>query len=102
MFTRAGSAQQAGPGAGPTGGYLALFADIEHDTAFLYGYRAAGGTVTFDLAARQRLSLYRAYLYLIMWVEAVPRQCSRERRDWLFDRVFRPLTAAFDDRSPHQ
>jgi aminoglycoside phosphotransferase (APT) family kinase protein len=81
---------------------LALFADIEQDTAFLHGYRAAGGTVTFDLAARQRLSLYRAYLYLIMWVEAAPRQYSRERRDWLSDRVLQPLTAAFDDGSPHQ
>jgi aminoglycoside phosphotransferase (APT) family kinase protein len=40
---------------------LALFADIEQDTAFLHGYRAAGGVVTFDFAARQRLSLYRAY-----------------------------------------
>jgi aminoglycoside phosphotransferase (APT) family kinase protein len=80
---------------------LALYGDIEQDTAFLQGYRAAGGTVTFDFAARQRLSLYRAYLYLIMWVEAVPRQSSRERRDWLLDRVLRPLTAAFD-RSPHQ
>jgi len=76
---------------------LALFADIEQDTSFLHGYRAAGGRITFDLATRQRLSLYRAYLYLIMWVEAVPRQCSRARRDWLIDRVFLPLTAAFDD-----
>ena len=49
------------------------------------------------MAARQRLSLYQAYLYLIMWVEAVPRQASRERRGWLFDRVFRPLAAALDD-----
>ena len=80
---------------------LALFGDIERDTAFLQGYRAAGGTVTFDQATRQRLSLYRAYLYLIMWVEAVPRQCSPERRDWLRDRVLRPLTAALDDGSPH-
>jgi hypothetical protein len=39
---------------------LALFGDIEQDAAFLRGYRAAGGTVTFDFAARQRLSLYRA------------------------------------------
>jgi aminoglycoside phosphotransferase (APT) family kinase protein len=76
---------------------LALFADIEQDTAFLQGYRAAGGTATFDLAARLRLSLYQAYLYLIMWVEAVPRQASRERGGWLFDRVFRPLAAALDD-----
>lgn len=78
---------------------LALFADIERDTAFLRGYRAAGGTVTFDFAARRRLSLYQAYLYLIMWVEAVPRQYGREHRDWLLERVYQPLTAAFDDGS---
>ncbi|HUY44728.1 MAG TPA: hypothetical protein VMV92_03230 [Streptosporangiaceae bacterium] len=36
----------------------------------------------FDAAAR-RLSLYRAYLYLIMWVEAVPRQFAQSRRDQL-------------------
>jgi aminoglycoside phosphotransferase (APT) family kinase protein len=81
---------------------LALFGDIERDTAFLHGYRVAGGAVTFDSATRQRLSLYQAYLYLIMWVEAVPRQCSPERRDWLVDRVFQPLTAAFGDGSPHR
>ena len=81
---------------------LALFADIEQDTAFLHGYRAAGGTVTFDLAARQRLSLYWAYLYLIMWVEVAPRQYGRERRDWLVDQVFQPLSAAFGDGSPHR
>jgi hypothetical protein len=33
-----------------------------------------------------------------MWVEAVPRQASRERRAWLFDQVFRPLAAALDQR----
>jgi aminoglycoside phosphotransferase (APT) family kinase protein len=81
---------------------LALFADIEQDSAILDGYRAAGGTVTFDSAARQRLSLYRAYLYLIMWVEAVPRRYGQERLDWLLDRVFQPLAAAFDNWSPHQ
>jgi fructosamine-3-kinase len=80
---------------------LALFADIEQDTAFLQGYRAIGGTVTFDRATRQRLALYQAYLYLIMWVEAAPRQASRERRDWLRDRVFRPLAAALDAEPPH-
>jgi aminoglycoside phosphotransferase (APT) family kinase protein len=81
---------------------LALFADIERDTAFLRGYRAAGGMVTFDFAARRRLSLYRAYLYLIMWVEAVPRQSSKKRRDWLLDVVFQPMAAIFDEWSPHQ
>jgi aminoglycoside phosphotransferase (APT) family kinase protein len=79
---------------------LALFADIEQDTAFLHGYRAAGGMVTFDFATRRRLSLYRAYLYLIMWVEAVPRQSGQKGRDWLFDVVFQPLAATFDEWSP--
>lgn len=76
---------------------LALFADIEQDTAFLRGYRSAGGTVSIDPAARQRLLLYRAYLYLIMWVEAVPRGYDQRRHDWLVDRVLRPLVAAFSD-----
>ena len=79
---------------------LALFGDIEQDPAFLRGYRAGGGTVTFDSAARQRRSLYRAYLNLIMWVEAIPRRASQERLDWLHGRVFQPLIAAFDDGSP--
>jgi hypothetical protein len=68
----------------------------------LHGYRAAGGPATFDFAARRRLSLYRAYLYLIMWVETAPRQSGQERLDWLFDRVLRPLAAAFDEGAPHQ
>jgi aminoglycoside phosphotransferase (APT) family kinase protein len=76
---------------------LALFADIEQDTAFLHGYRSAGGTANFDFAARQRLLAYRAYLYLIMWVEAVPRRFTQQRRDWLVDKVFRPLEAIFSD-----
>ncbi len=80
---------------------LALFGDIEEDAAFLRGYRAAGGTVTFDFATRQRLSLYRAYLYLIMWVEAIPRQASQRRLDWLSDVVYQPLAATFGDRPPH-
>lgn len=78
---------------------LALFADIEQDTAFLHGYRSAGGTVTFSAAARRRLSLYRAYLYLIMWVEAVPRRYGQVRLDWLRERVFQPLAATLDDWS---
>jgi aminoglycoside phosphotransferase (APT) family kinase protein len=76
---------------------LAMFADIEQDAAFLGGYRSAGGVATFDAAARLRLSLYRAYLYMIMWVEAVPRRSDRARRDWLREQVFRPLAAALDD-----
>jgi aminoglycoside phosphotransferase (APT) family kinase protein len=76
---------------------LALFGDIERDTAFLAGYRAAGGAVTFDVAARQRLSLYRAYLNLIMWVETAPRGFGQELLDRLHGRVFQPLAAAFGD-----
>jgi aminoglycoside phosphotransferase (APT) family kinase protein len=75
---------------------LALFGDIEQDAAFLRGYSCAGGTVTFDSPARQRLSLYRAYLYLIMWVEAAPRQSSPERLERLLEVVFRPLAAMFE------
>jgi aminoglycoside phosphotransferase (APT) family kinase protein len=78
---------------------LALFGDIEQDAAFLRGYRAAGGTVTFNGAARRRLSLYRAYLYLIMWVEAIPRQFDPERIGWLRDMVLQPLAAMFGEWS---
>lgn len=75
---------------------LALFGDIEQDAAFLHGYSCAGGAVTFDPPARQRLSLYRAYLYLIMWVEVAPRQYGAERRERLLELVFQPLAAMFD------
>jgi aminoglycoside phosphotransferase (APT) family kinase protein len=73
---------------------LALYGDIERDAAFLDGYRAAGGAITFDIAARQRLSLYRAYLYLIMWVETAPRGFGQELLDRIHGRVFEPLAAA--------
>jgi len=78
---------------------LALFGDIERDAAFLHGYRTAGGAVTFDATTRRRLALYQAYLYLIMWVEAVPRRFSPESVDWLHGSVFRPLAAMFSDWS---
>jgi fructosamine-3-kinase len=78
---------------------LALFGDIEDDAAFLRGYRSAGGTVTFDAPARQRLALYRAYLYLIMSVEAVPRGYGPEAMQWLREKVVQPLTATLADWS---
>jgi aminoglycoside phosphotransferase (APT) family kinase protein len=78
---------------------LALYGDIEQDIALLDGYRAAGGAVTFDSATRRRLSLYRAYLYLIMWVEAEPRGFGQEVRERLRGKVFRPLAAALNDWS---
>ena len=73
---------------------LALYGDIELDTAFLAGYRGAGGAITFDIAARRRLSLYRAYLYLIMWVETAPRGFGQELLDRIHGRVFQPLATA--------
>ncbi|HEX7306506.1 aminoglycoside phosphotransferase family protein [Lentzea sp.] len=48
----------------------ALFGDIDHDRDFLAGYGAA----PFTPSARRRLAMYRAYLYLVMLVEAAPRQ----------------------------
>jgi aminoglycoside phosphotransferase (APT) family kinase protein len=81
---------------------LALFADIEQDAAFLRGYRTAGGTVTFDAAAQLRLSMYRVYLQLIMWVEAVPRKASASRRARLRQLVLRPLARTLDEWSAHR
>jgi len=78
---------------------LALFGDIEQDAAFLRGYRSAGGTVAFDAATRLRLSMYRAYLYLIMWVEAVPRNSGQTRLARLRQLVLEPLAATLDDWS---
>ncbi len=72
---------------------LALFDDIRRDDAFLAGYRSAGGSVTFDAAARRRLTLYRSYLHLIMWVEAVPRGYDAARLAWLRRHVVRPLAS---------
>lgn len=78
---------------------LALFGDIEEDQAFLNGYREAGGAVVFDTSARTRLALYRAYLYLIMRVEVVPRRYDAEHLAWLERMVVAPLAAMFDDWS---
>ena len=80
---------------------LALFGDIEQDAAFLHGYRTAGATVTFDAAGRLRLSLYRVYLHLIMWVESVPRKASPARLDRLRQLVVRPLARTLDEWSAH-
>lgn len=75
---------------------LALFGDIERDEAFLAGYRAAGGQVTFNAETRLRLALYRGYLYLIMWVETVPRDFDQPHREWLRRQVVRPLARTLD------
>jgi hypothetical protein len=66
---------------------LALFGDIQHDSEFLKGHRAAGGHVTSHPHTRQRLSLYRSYLYQIILTEAVPRWTTGAGRDNLTNLV---------------
>ena len=75
---------------------LALLDDIERDTAFLYGYRRAGGMVTLDSVTRRRLMMYRSYLDLIMLVEATPRQLSATHRLWLRQKVWPQLSTSLD------
>ncbi len=76
---------------------LALLGDIRRDEAFLAGYRAAGGRAVFDVPARRRLALYRAYLYLIMLTETVPRAVGEEQRRRVRETVAPELVAALDD-----
>ncbi|MGW9400446.1 phosphotransferase family protein [Streptomyces sp. NPDC055642] len=76
---------------------LALLGDIREDEAFLTGYREAGGRAGFGTAARVRLALYRAYLYLIMLTETVPRAVGEEHERRVRDTVAPELTAALDD-----
>lgn len=72
---------------------LALLGDISTDSAFIAGYRAAGGHLNLDEPAAQRLAMYRCYLYLIMLVEAEPRGYTSAQRRWLADHVVPPLLA---------
>ncbi|MFF3346259.1 phosphotransferase family protein [Streptomyces sp. NPDC002779] len=76
---------------------LALLGDIEKDEAFLAGYREAGGLVEFDTPTRLRLALYRAYLYLIMLTETVPRAVGAGRLRWTRETVGPELVAALDE-----
>lgn len=76
---------------------LALLGDIERDTAFLTGYQEAGGRSEFDTAARQRLALYRSYLYLIMLIETVPRAMGDDHVTWVREAVAPELVAALDE-----
>nr|AKC92679.1 putative phosphotransferase [Amycolatopsis sp. SANK 60206] len=52
---------------------LGLFGKAEEDADLVAGYTGAGGVIGDDKASNLRLSLYRAYLYMIMTIEAVPR-----------------------------
>ncbi|MER6117077.1 aminoglycoside phosphotransferase family protein [Streptomyces sp. NPDC001743] len=78
---------------------LALFGDVEQDEDLLSGYGSAapGGPVQFDGSLRLRLALYRAYLYLIMLVETVPRKTSGEQLEGTWNEVAPRLEAALDD-----
>ncbi|GAA2562359.1 aminoglycoside phosphotransferase family protein [Streptomyces levis] len=76
---------------------LALLGDIRRDEAFLAGYREAGGRAVFDVPACLRLALYRAYLYLIMLTETVPRAAGEEQRRWVREAVAPELVAALDE-----
>ncbi|GGR83161.1 phosphotransferase [Streptomyces humidus] len=76
---------------------LALLGDIRKDEAFLRGYREAGGPAVFSASARVRLALYRAYLYLIMLTETVPRAAGPEHLRWVQERVSPELLAALDE-----
>jgi aminoglycoside phosphotransferase (APT) family kinase protein len=73
---------------------LALLGDIRTDDAFLAGYREAEGRADFDVPARVRLALYRAYLYLIMLAETVPRAVDAGQDRWVQDTVAPELVAA--------
>jgi aminoglycoside phosphotransferase (APT) family kinase protein len=55
----------------------------EEDPDFRAGYAAGGGGTGWDPAARRRIALYRAYLYLIMLVEVVPRGYGAEHLAWV-------------------
>ncbi|MGW1273338.1 phosphotransferase family protein [Streptomyces sp. NPDC002491] len=76
---------------------LALLGDIRKDEAFLAGYRGAGGRADFDGSARLRLALYRAYLYLIMLVETIPREVGADHERWTQEAVAPELVAALDE-----
>ncbi|MER5194339.1 phosphotransferase family protein [Streptomyces sp. NPDC002755] len=76
---------------------LALLQDIRDDEAFLAGYRGAGGHAVFDASARLRLALYRAYLYLIMLTETIPRAVGAEQEEWVQKVVAPQLVAALDE-----
>ena len=52
---------------------LTLFGTLDTELDLVAGYRAGGGRLDTDSAAQCRIAWYRAYLYMIMTVETVPR-----------------------------
>jgi aminoglycoside phosphotransferase (APT) family kinase protein len=55
-----------------------IFGELRDDDPMLAGYREAGGRLDLTPGARTRDALYRVYLYLILLVEAGPRQYPEE------------------------
>ncbi|MFG2357156.1 phosphotransferase family protein [Streptomyces sp. NPDC048521] len=76
---------------------LALLDDIEKDPDFLAGYRNGGCHIVFGRPQRLRLALYRAYLYVIMLVETVPRDVGAAQARWVREAVAPELVAALDE-----
>lgn len=76
---------------------LVLFDDAEQRTTVLDALAAAGGPAAADPAAQRRLALYRAYLWLIMIVEAGPRGAAGSillPTSWAAKLLMRDLTTA--------
>ncbi|GAB3142418.1 phosphotransferase family protein [Microbispora hainanensis] len=73
-----------------------IFDELREDDPMLMGYRQEAGPVRLDQAARVRMALYRAYLYLIMLVEDGPRQYPEESYARIRDITTRSLVACLD------
>jgi aminoglycoside phosphotransferase (APT) family kinase protein len=69
---------------------------VQLDPAFVAGYAAGGGLGAIGPAADRRIALYRAYLYLIMLVEVVPRRTTGEHLTWVREFIGPRLTAELD------
>ncbi|MFJ9817625.1 phosphotransferase family protein [Streptomyces sp. NPDC101151] len=73
---------------------LVLLDDIEKDEAFLAGHRQGGGRAAFGRAEGLRIALCRAYRYVIMLVETVPRAVDEEHARRVQKAVAPELVAA--------
>lgn len=72
---------------------LRLYGDLTPDAGLAAGYRGGGGRLVLDESERRRLALYRVYLYLIMWVETVPRGFDTDYIDERRRAVLEPVMA---------
>ncbi|MEV5750266.1 phosphotransferase [Actinoallomurus sp. NPDC052308] len=72
-----------------------IFGELREDDPLLAGYREVT-PLELTPAARVRLDLYRAYLYLIMLVENGPRQYPEQEYARVRDRTTAALTRVLD------